>query len=46
MILYDSFDKYYKLIFLNAYKTHNSQVNLMKPDPLYSEKDSNLLLLN
>jgi hypothetical protein len=35
MILYDNFDEYYKLIFLNTYKTLNSQVNLMKPAPLY-----------
>jgi hypothetical protein len=45
MILYDNFDEYYKLIFLNTYKTFNSLVNIMKPAPVYSESDSNLKLL-
>jgi hypothetical protein len=35
MILYDNFDKFYKLTFLNAYKTLNSLGNLMKPAPKY-----------
>jgi hypothetical protein len=35
MILYDNFDEYYKLIFLNAYKTLNFQLNLLKPAPIY-----------
>jgi hypothetical protein len=35
MILYDNFDDNYKLIYLFAYKTLNSQVNLMKPAPKY-----------
>jgi hypothetical protein len=35
MILYDNFDEYYILIFLNAYKTLNSLGNIMKPAPIY-----------
>jgi hypothetical protein len=35
MILYDDFDDNYTLIFLSAYKTLNSQVNLMKPAPIF-----------
>jgi hypothetical protein len=35
MILYDNFDEYYILIFLNAYKTLNSLGNLMKPVQIY-----------